>query len=346
MKTVPETTHYLGEVEATLKSALADQTPPGHDEGDMVMEAARHLCIGGGGKRIRPLLVQYFGEALGIAPSRLINAGAAAELVHSASLLHDDVVDSGMFRRGRPTVNSVWGNVVAVMTGDMVLTMALQRLAGEDVGLMQDALACVAEMTRGTIAELEARGDLDLPIERMRFIAEAKTGALFGWCGLAAARVARNDDARARFSEFGRRLGIAFQIADDIKDLTGGDAGKPPFADLASKTPSLPMLIAAQRDPAIKKRIADAWSFGSMSQERLRDLGGAILSSGAVEEGISRMKSEVEAALEVFSPYAQKPGGVELVGWAHKLATAFDARGINEGPSVDRAVATQQRQAV
>ncbi|HZA14380.1 MAG TPA: polyprenyl synthetase family protein [Myxococcaceae bacterium] len=340
-----ETTAFMTQVEETLKAALADAAGD-QPRGDMLMTAARHLSIGGGGKRIRPLLVHYFGRALGVADARMVEAGAAAELIHSASLLHDDVVDNGMFRRGRPTVNSLWGNVVAVMTGDMVLTIALQRLAAVHPMLMADALGCVADMTRGTIAELEGRGDLDMPLERMRFIAEAKTGALFGWCGLAAATLADDAEARPRLGQFGRRLGVAFQIADDVRDLTAGDKGKPPFADLASKTPSLPLLLAARKDPAVRKRIQDAWAFGSMTHERLRELGAAVLATGALEEAVQRMKEEISAALELFQPYVETPGGAELVGWAHQLADAFEQRGAHEGHPVDRRTAASEQHAI
>lgn len=341
----PEATTFLGGVEAVLESALSDAAGD-QPRGDMLMTAARHLCIGGGGKRIRPLLVHYFGRALGLSDARLIEAGAAAELIHSASLLHDDVVDNGMFRRGRPTVNSMWGNVVAVMTGDMVLTVALQRLSAIHPVLMHDALGCVAEMTRGTIAELESRGDLDMSLERMRFIADAKTGALFAWCGLAAASLADDGSARARCGQFGRRLGVAFQIADDVKDLTAGDKGKPPFADLASKTPSLPLLLAARKDDAVRRRILDAWAFGSMTQERLRELGAAVLDTGALAEAVHRMKEEIAAALEVFHPYAETPGGAELIGWAHQLAAAFEERVTHEGHPVERRLAASEQQVV
>jgi heptaprenyl diphosphate synthase len=346
MSSAPETKGYLGDVEQTLSAALADATPEGQPPGDMIMTAARHLCVGGGGKRIRPLLVHHFGAALGLDAARLVEVGAAAELIHSASLLHDDVVDAGMFRRGRPTVNSLWGNVVAVMTGDMVLTVALQRLAALDVRLTQDALGCVAEMTRGTIAELEARGDLDLPLERMRMIADGKTGALFAFCGIGAARVARDDAAAAAFEEFGRRLGIAFQIADDIKDLDGRDEGKPQFADLASRTPSLPVLLAARADEGVKRRILEGWSFGEMRAERLRELGAAVVGTGALDEAVTMMKAEVRAALEVFGPYAATVGGAELTSWARQLEAAFDDRGAHEGHPVDGSQAAREQRAI
>jgi octaprenyl-diphosphate synthase len=228
----------------------------------------------------------------------------------------------------------------------MVLTLTLQRLAALHPRLMRDALACVAEMTRGTIAELEARGDLDVPLERMRFIADSKTGALFGWCGLAAAALAEDEPARPRLGEFGRRLGVAFQIADDLRDLTGSDKGKPPFADLRSKTPSLPLLLAARKDPAVRRRIQDAWAFGSMTQGRLRDLGAAILKTGAVEDSVRRMKEEISAAMEAFQPYAETPGGIELVGWARQLVAAFEDHGTHEGTSLDRRAGVTERQAL
>lgn len=355
MSSTLETNGYLEEVEATLASVLVDTSPPGRVDGEMIMTAARHLCVSGGGKRIRPILVHHFGAAVGVpADARLVRIGVAAELIHSASLLHDDVVDAGMFRRGRPTVNSLWGNVVAVMSGDMVLTVALQQLTALDMQLTQDALACVHEMTRGTIAELEARGDLEMPIARMRVVADGKTGALFAFCGIAAAHMGKDEAAAAAFEEFGRRLGIAFQIADDIKDLVALDEGKPRFADLASKTPSLPVLIAAHKSPELKRRILDAWSFGELRDDRLRELGLAVIETGAVDEAIRMMKAEVRTALEVFRPYAETEGGRALVGYARQLEAAFDERhdrsdrerNGHEGHPVDGAEAPRQQRAV
>ncbi len=346
MSSAAEMKGYLGEVEKALAAALAQGTPPGEPAGEIMLNAARHLCIGGGGKRIRPSLVLHFGKALGVAAQRLVPLGVAAELIHSASLLHDDVVDVGMFRRGRPTVNSLWGNVVAVMSGDMVLTVALQQLVPIQTRLSQDALSCVLEMTRGTIAELEARGDLEMPLEKMRLIADGKTGALFGFCGVAAARLANDDAAAVAFEEFGRRLGIAFQIADDIKDLTGLDAGKPQFADLASKTPSLPVLMAAHADGAVKRRILDAWSFGDMRADRVRELGQAVLETGVLPQAIARMKAEVAAARVALRPWEETEGGKELLNLAHLLETAFDDRGTNEGHPVDGTEAKPEQRAV
>ena len=212
-----ELADFLGSVEQRLGGMLADGDAGPDVKGDTLMEAARHLCIGTGGKRARPLLVRLFGGAVGVGPERLVDVAVAAEMIHSASLLHDDVVDASALRRARPTVNARWGNIVAVMSGDLILSTALFRLAQLDARLGQTSLAVVTEMTRAAIAEVEARGNLSLSLERLRYIAEGKTGSLFGWCGSAAATLAGTPEAAERFDRFGRRLGVAFQIADDIQ---------------------------------------------------------------------------------------------------------------------------------
>jgi len=318
---------FLDRVEHALQSALQDpSSPPAELDGGTLMKAARHLCIGAGGKRVRPLMVRLFADACGAPTEHLTSVALAAELIHSASLLHDDVVDSGMYRRGRPTVNARWGNIVAVMSGDLLLATALTRLAAIDAKLAQLAIRTVAEMTRAAIAEVEARGDVSLAVERLRTIAEGKTGSLFAWCGESAAHLAGDSRAGDRFSAFGRRLGIAFQIADDIRDLTGTDQGKPQYADLRSRTPSVPILLSASNNVDLRKRIREAWAFAAMTPDRATELGTAVLCSGAVELAIERMQWEIEAAIDALGSYAASRGGTELVSWARRLAIGVQRR--------------------
>jgi octaprenyl-diphosphate synthase len=318
-----ELSDFLGVVEQRIGAALVDGDAGPDVKGDTLMEAARHLVMGGGGKRARPMLVRLFGDAVGVPAERLIEAGVAAELIHSASLLHDDVVDGGMFRRGRPTVNARWGNIVAVMSGDLILSSTLLRLVQMDARVAESALSVVAEMTRAAIAEVEARGVMDLPMSRLRYIAEGKTGSLFGWCGRAAALLANNAEAVQRFDGFGRHLGVAFQIADDIRDILGTDVGKPQYADLHSRTPSMPMLLALAKDEGLRRKLRDAWAFSSISPERAQDLGAGIIATGAVEQSLERMNAEIEAALDRLGPFSSSAGGQELVGWARKLSAGI-----------------------
>jgi octaprenyl-diphosphate synthase len=292
----------------------------------VLVNAARHLILGGG-KRARPMLVKIFGDALGLDDRKLVEAGVAAELIHAASLLHDDVVDAGMFRRGKPTVNARWGNVVSVFAGDLVLSGGLLTLSRVDARLTASALAVVSEMTHAAIAEVEARGNLSLPLTAHRKIGEGKTGSLFGWCGVAAATLAGNEDAARRFDAFGRRIGVAFQIADDIRDVTGTDEGKPQYADLMSRTPNVPVLLACLHDAKLKARIAEAWCYSALTVEKARELGTSVLISGALEEATAMMNRELDAAVEALGPYAEHEAGANLISWARTLARGMALKG-------------------
>lgn len=320
MEMARELTDFLGKVEQELDAMLVDGDAGPDVKGDTLMEAARHLCLGSGGKRARPMLVRLFGRAVGITSDDLVDVAVTAEMIHSASLLHDDVVDNGMYRRGRPTVNSRWGNTVAVMSGDLILSTSLLRLSNLDPRLTQTGLSVVAEMTRAAIAEVEARGDLDLPLTRLRYIAEGKTGSLFGWCGVGAATLGGNPEAARRFDSFGRHLGVAFQIADDIRDILGTDPGKPRYADIRSRNLNMPILLAVKRDASLRRKLRDAWAFSAITPERTAEIGAAVMATGAVEQSLTRLKSEIDAALDALGPFAKQPGGDELVGWAHKLS--------------------------
>ncbi|WP_224246027.1 polyprenyl synthetase family protein [Hyalangium gracile] len=326
MELARELSDFLAVVEQRIGAALVDGDAGPGVKGDTLMEAARHLVMGGGGKRARPMLVRLFGDAVGVPADKLVEIAVSAELIHSASLLHDDVVDAGMFRRGRPTVNARWGNIVAVMSGDLILSSTLLRLVQMDARVAETALSVVSEMTRAAIAEVEARGIMDLPMARLRYIAEGKTGSLFGWCGRAAALIANQPQAVDRFDGFGRHLGVAFQIADDIRDILGTDVGKPQYADLHSRTPSMPILLALAKDEGLRRKLRDAWAFSSISPERTQELGAGIIATGAVEMSLERLNAEINAAVDFLGPFSNTVGGQELLGWARKLSDGITAQ--------------------
>lgn len=314
---------FLAQVETELVNQLGgEQLAPE----ETLLAAGRYLCLKAG-KRARPMLVKIFGDTLGVAEGKLLEAAVAAELIHGASLLHDDVVDSGMFRRGKPTVNARWGNVVAVMSGDLLLSSALLKLSQADAQMTQVALATVGEMTRAAIDEVQARGNLELSLAALKAIGEGKTGSLFGFCGIAAALVAKDSEAARRFDAFGRRIGVAFQMADDIRDISGTDEGKPQYADLQSRTPNLPVILAAQRDSRLKKRIAEAWGWSALTQDKVKELGTAVLVTGALDEATALMNQEIDAAVDALGPYAQREAGENLVKWARTLARGIALKG-------------------
>ncbi len=334
---------FLARVEKRLATALGSKLPAparGTPSSAILDEAAAWLCLGGGGKRARPALCFLLGEAVELSPAARLDLGAAAELVHAASLLHDDVVDEGTTRRGRPTVNARWGNAVAVLAGDLLLTAALSQLRRHPAPLTAETIELVAQMTRAAMEEVEARGRVDQPVRRWRGVAEGKTGLLFAWCGRSAARLAGDEDAAARFDRAGRRLGVAFQLADDLLDLEGA-AGKDRFADVRSRTPSHPILVAAGKDARLRDRLARAWARGEPSREEAESLGCAVLATGAAGVTRARLAGELAAAEEALGPLRDRPGVVEVLSWARALGAAPEnPRALRTAPEDARALRT------
>lgn len=215
--------------------------------------------IAAGGKRLRPLLVLLAagedvpeGEE---AEARLVRAAVAVELIHSASLVHDDVLDGAPLRRGAPTVVAAAGRTVATATGDLLFSRAFAELAAggavDDVRALSDAASALAA---GELMQREDAWKADVALERYLRRCELKTGSLFeAACrlgALAAGRAGAHVDALARF---GARIGLAFQLLDDVLDVSGPArrTGKARGTDLLDGTVTLPLILARERDPQL-----------------------------------------------------------------------------------------------
>jgi geranylgeranyl pyrophosphate synthase len=287
---------FVERVEAEL-SALLPASGPG-----TLLSAARHLVFAGG-RRMRVRLVASCGELAGTRAEELVAVAAATELIHVASLLHDDIVDEARERRGKPSANARFGNQAAVLAGDWVLAKAMVLLERHP-RLVVSAVKTVAEMSEAAIAEIEGRGTLAGDLTRWRWVAEGKTGALFGWCASSAAAAGGLDALAPGLDRFGRHLGIAFQLADDVSDLVGAN-GKDRFSDLRSATPSYPILLAARQDPALARRIETAWKRGAPDEAEVSALGEVLLASGAREATLAELHRELDLGLEALGPGAQ-----------------------------------------
>jgi octaprenyl-diphosphate synthase len=252
-----------------------------------------------GGKRVRPLSTLLVTKACGGDVSRAIPLAAAVELIHSATLLHDDVLDEGEERRGRPASRVLWGNLVSVLSGDLLLTSALELVAASGVeGAMQDTLMTMQRLIAGEVAQLKARGRDDLGVEGYMEIARGKTASLFSNACRAGARVAgASHEVIEAVGHFGERVGIAFQIVDDVLDLEGvpHEVGKRLGHDLAEGKTTLPMALALRTDAAslrpllITARAGDTVAAARVSQ--------APSVRAACEEARAFAQSETEAGL-------------------------------------------------
>ncbi len=320
MSTGTEThTVFLEQFEAALEHALLDPKTAGM-ESDILMEAARYLCGGSGAKRMRPQLVDHFGSLMDIPQDARVKIAVAGELIHAASLMHDDVVDEGTMRRGRPTVNVQWKNSVAVLSGDLMLCLALQELSPLGHRVSMRAVDVVASMTWAAMAEVESRGDVGLDTKRWRAIAEGKTGALLAWCAMAPAMIAGQDDVAERFALCGHHLGVAFQLADDLWDMLGVGTGKDRFADLRNRNPAYPIAVALEKSEPFREGLAKFWGqTEEMSDETLEEMGKWLLGLGVHLDTMAACEREIHLALEALGSYSEVAGGVHIARWAREL---------------------------
>jgi octaprenyl-diphosphate synthase len=215
-------------------------------------EAAEHL-LSLGGKRLRPICVVLAAKLGRGFDARVREVAVAIELVHAATLLHDDVVDAAETRRGEPTARAIWGNALSVYAGDWLLVEALRRVSAVDHGdLLTSLLGVIEEMIASESLQLESRGRLDVDRARWRRVAEGKTAALFRWGMRAGGGVAGLvDDELDALERFGAHLGIAFQAVDDVLDFAGDPrvTGKALFTDLREGKATYPLILAVEREP-------------------------------------------------------------------------------------------------
>ena len=239
IRAAPGLDAYLDELEERLDAAVAAHGG--------IVSAVGAEALAAGGKRLRPLLV-----FLATPPSEPANvaAGVAVELVHMATLVHDDLIDGAAFRRGRASAWQEFGPDAACAAGDYLFARAFAELAGagdpSDVALLAEAVLCLA---RGEALQRRQRHDPDTSIDAYLERCALKTGKLFeAACGL----------GRGGLGAFGLSLGIAFQITDDILDCSGEtiETGKVAGTDLREGTPTLPLLLAAREDEVVRRALA------------------------------------------------------------------------------------------
>jgi geranylgeranyl pyrophosphate synthase len=253
--------------------------------------------LSAGGKRLRPMLVFI---CAGEAPEGpLVRAGAAVELLHMATLVHDDVLDRADLRRGRPTVFARGGASAATATGDLLFSRAFAELTltgSEDaVRVLSWASSALA---RGELMQRQDAWNDDVPRERYLERCELKTARLFeAACRLGAILGRPGADAAAALGEFGSRIGVAFQIFDDVLDVSGPveRTGKPRGTDLLDGTITLPLILARKRDPSLRKlEVKDAAEAEAVC-DRIAATGALSEARDAALEHVAQAKESLDA---------------------------------------------------
>ncbi|HEY7873589.1 MAG TPA: polyprenyl synthetase family protein [Actinomycetota bacterium] len=276
-------------VEALMSERAGESVQP------LVAEAATHL-INAGGKRLRPALVLLSSRAGEAGRPESDMAAAAVELVHLATLYHDDVIDETDVRRGVPTVHAKWGVEVAVLAGDYLFAVGciLGATAGGDVPkILATALADVCE---GQIAETQALNDPNRSVAGYIETIGRKTGALFrASCELGASTSGAGVRERAALRAYGENLGAAFQVVDDVIDLVGDPdvTGKTPGTDVKEGVFTLPVLLACERDPSLR----DALASGERDLDKVLP---SLQSTGSIRDALVHAESFGDAAADAI----------------------------------------------
>lgn len=212
-----------------------------------------------GGKRVRPMMVFCCSSRTEEFRLPLVSAAAAVELVHMATLVHDDLIDGATTRRGHPTVARAHGADAAINVGDFLFARAFAELTRVGSPAAVSALADASlDLARGEMDQQRASGDLGLPVDAYMARCRRKTGALFAVaCRMGALLSGGSDEAQLRLASFGTHVGVAFQILDDILDLAGSpsDTGKRRGTDILSGTVTLPQILAIALEPTLGNEI-------------------------------------------------------------------------------------------
>jgi octaprenyl-diphosphate synthase len=228
---------------------------------DAVTTIGRYLQAGGG-KRLRPILVLLASRLVGSVTDGSIRMAAVVEMIHAATLVHDDVIDIAKTRRGRPSSNAIWGNHTCVLAGDWLYMQAFQMALRERNFHVLDLLIALTQMmVEGELLQLELIGKIDISEADYMELVDRKTASLFSACARLGALMGGADDAtEARLGEFAWNLGIAFQLVDDVLDFTSNEKvlGKPVGSDLREGKVTLPLIYALEQLPKEERRLVDA----------------------------------------------------------------------------------------
>lgn len=285
-----------------------------------LVENIGHYIVDAGGKRLRPLLVLLIARALGCKDARPIDMAAIVEFIHTATLLHDDVVDISSLRRGRVTANAQWGNAPSVLVGDFLYSRAFQMLVAlgdmQVMSVMADTTNIIAE---GEVLQLVNAGDASTNEDRYRRVIACKTAQLFeaaARCGslIAGASADICDD----LARYGHHIGMAFQLIDDVLDYNGDSAemGKNIGDDLAEGKPTLPLIYTLQfgdnEEAELVRRAISEKSASDMPR-----IIGIVQNNGALQYTEQAAIREVEAALGCLDSLPASRYRDELAALAH-----------------------------
>ncbi|WP_293761778.1 octaprenyl diphosphate synthase [uncultured Aquitalea sp.] len=274
-----------------------------HSDVVLIRQVAEYI-ISAGGKRLRPALTLLAGRALGYSGEHLYELAAMIEFIHTATLLHDDVVDESDMRRGRETANALFGNAASVLVGDFLYTRAFQMMVTtRNMDILEVMAGATNIIAEGEVLQLLNIGNTDVTEEQYLQVIQYKTAKLFEAAARVGALIADGSPAQVQaLADYGMYLGTAFQIIDDVLDYSG-DAdtiGKSLGDDLAEGKPTLPLIYTMrQGDAAASTAVREALEHAS--RDRFHDVLAAVQSCGALDYARNEAVKAAEKAVAAIA---------------------------------------------
>lgn len=288
--------------EEVFRTHLASDVPFIHRAGEYIATS--------GGKRVRPALLLLAARLLGHDGEEEVTYAAVVEFIHTATLIHDDVLDHATLRRGQPTLNHLWGNNLTVLLGDWIYTTAMRMaLAHGHLEVVQRLCAATLKMTEGELLALARLGAPDLGVDEYFDIIDRKTAHLFAAaCTIPSLIPPCRPEAGQVLGRYGRALGVCFQLVDDLLDFTAREEelGKPVLSDLREGKLTLPLILLLPRVPATRRRLVERvladHAFSRVAPEEILDLVAAEGTLGEVRELAESYAAQAKRELEFFPP--------------------------------------------
>ncbi|MAV04706.1 MAG: polyprenyl synthetase [Flavobacteriaceae bacterium] len=282
-----------------------------------------HYVVNRKGKQMRPMFVFLTAKMItnGVINEKVYRAASVIELIHTATLVHDDVVDSSYMRRGFFSLNALWKNKIAVLVGDFLLSKGmLLCIDNDDFDLLKLISKSVKDMSQGELLQIEKARRLDIDEETYFEIVRKKTASLISsCCALGASASGVSKDKIDQFSNFGEKIGIAFQLKDDLFDYGEKKIGKPTGIDIREKKLTLPLIYTLNNSSKSKKRwLINCIKNHNNDKKVVKEVINYVKESGGIEYTVLKLKSFQKAAIDTLNDYPDnqyKQSLIELVNY-------------------------------
>ena len=299
----------MTEFEAQFQKIMQSKVP--------LLHKITHYIVKRKGKQMRPMFVFLTSKLLGEITDKTFDAASLVELLHTATLVHDDVVDDANERRGFFSINALWKNKIAVLVGDYMLSkVLLLSIEKNNVDLLHVVARAVREMSEGELLQIEKARHLDITEEIYFDVIRKKTASLIATCCEAGAIAANREDMREKMRKFGELVGLAFQIKDDIFDYGSPDKiGKPSGIDIRERKMTLPIIhVLNSVDAATKRELLNIVKNKNEQPKAVQRAISIVIDNGGIHYAHQKMSALKEEALELLASIPDSSAKNSLIG--------------------------------